>query len=222
MSKRSISLDDAVQHPSLREEYLTSLCVNPIPHCSAIIYDPNCRETSKWLTTKLSEFGAPNKIIEQIVQGTHNNAKRTAGFPIISHMLGSGINAPLFVADPFFTQDHNESELLNILYHHEGTHLRQVAEGVEFLDTAKLKKAWIENKIRPKAIANILELEANYESLRRIQQGDSQVRVPFFQTVLGRYRSGIANLYNLAHDSQSQVEKEMILATLRAMPHTRS
>lgn len=220
MSNQQISLDDAVNSPSLRQDYLIQLCGNQIPYWDSVSYDPNCIKASEWLAAQLRKLGAPEKVITYLAQEKMQNAtKHIAGFPMISPLLGSGIRAPIFVGERFFRLEYNEGEHLSILRDHEGTHLRQVAEGVKFLDTNTLKHAWIKGNVNQLTAANILELEANYESLLSIQKGNSQVRTPFFQEVLRRYQSGLSSLYNLHRDSQSKIERELIQQTLDVIPH---
>ncbi|MFH1358655.1 MAG: hypothetical protein ABIH37_02080 [archaeon] len=225
MVNQKISLEEAKIDESKRPRFLAELLSEPIPYCEGICYDPDGKLAKEWFEEQLRGLGASEEIASQVVnqplmQRSFSNS--IAGFPTASYLLGSGNKPPLFVGTRLFSKNYTEGEIRHLLREHEGTHFRQVAIGIPYFDTVQFRDAWIENKIRPITAHNIVELDANHQSLKALQEGKYEVRINYGQRVLGHYLSGITSLYNLFTDSKSEEEMSFIRQTLKGVPHTLS
>jgi hypothetical protein len=214
-------LCEAVRDESKRLGFLSVLISDPIPYCSGIRYDPDGSSARDWLVNQVREMGASENVAKKLDEGLMASRLQnpTAGLPLVSYLLGSGINPPLFVGRGLFSGKYNKEEISHILRVHEGTHLRQVSCGFPYFDTTEFRDAWINKQIRPVTAANIAEIDANHQSLLSLQRGEFQVRDQYVQKLLNHYKSGIVNLYNLFEDSVSEVERNSIEKTLNAVPH---
>ena len=223
-SLETISLDEAIKTESLRPKFLAGLLPKNIPYCRNVVYDADGSKITNYIEDKLVSLGIKKdeatKIAEQTMSGKLN--KRGAGLPLISYFIGSGIYSDLFVGPRIFTGEYNEKEISHHLLAHDGTHLRQTAIGFPYFNTNEFKDAWMKNEIRPLVVANIAELDANYQSLLRVQSGEFQVRDECMRKLFHNYKLGIASLYNLRHDSKSEKEKKFIDIMLKFAPHTKS
>ena len=209
-----------------RQSFLTELVANAnIPFCAGVVYDPTGDKLIAYSRNDLRSMGTAERTIDVLLRpyekrfGDGNYRAKT---PDVFDLSGQDRSSKVFVGRKLFEKSphYTDEDLRCILIAHEGRHVHQHAKGLEHLDRDTIVQAFNDGRIHHPALYEIMELDANYHALKRVQTGEFKLSSAYSRNLRETYEENLRKLRSIAkkHSSLQQGLVKYYLDKVKDMP----